>query len=181
MIHHTNLKKINKKTFAATAVLLAAAAISSCSSSNGTDTDGETERSSQESTDAVSLENISPCETLNQKQENKINTENTGTTREAAGSKSCRWTLNEGALSVAFHPNSTLGDINLSEGDTRPFSVNSKKGKISQGISGESCTVAIPVNNSETVTVDTLGEGNTTSCDLAKKIAPMVEQNISDS
>ncbi|WP_092976133.1 DUF3558 family protein [Actinopolyspora lacussalsi] len=138
--------------------------------------------SATESTEKTLLSNLSPCEALTQKQESKIEASGPGSPEEVVDVKACRWGLTSGNINISFYPEKTINDLDFSEGQVSGFKVGNKQGKLVKGNTEDLCTVAIPVNNnSESISVDAQGKGNTTSCDLAKKIAPMVEQNISDS
>ncbi|WP_157062895.1 DUF3558 family protein [Actinopolyspora mortivallis] len=133
-----------------------------------------------DSIEKTSLSSMLPCESLTREQEHDIRTQDTGTPKEIGNAKSCRWNLPEGALSVTFHADKSIKEINLSSGEKKTFKINQKEGVIATGISEGSCTAAIPANSAETVTIDAVGNNDTESCDLVRNVAPMVEKNISE-
>ncbi|NYH79472.1 hypothetical protein FHR84_002810 [Actinopolyspora biskrensis] len=149
--------------------------VSSCSSSEPQQTPSTTNNSA--STKKI-LSSMSPCDTLTQKQKNTLGIENKGKTNETLGAESCEWRTREGSTNIVLHTDKSMEDLEVSNQETSSFSIGNRQGRVSLEETLGVCSVVIPVNDSESISVDAQGDGNATSCEVAKKVAPMVEKNI---
>ncbi|MDP9644301.1 hypothetical protein J2S53_004246 [Actinopolyspora lacussalsi] len=127
------------------------------------------------------MSEVAPCETLTRNNQKSIATEGKGKSKEVLDARSCRWSISSGTVNVSLHSEKPIEELNFSKGTKKEYSINKKNGLLAIGNTEGICTVAIPFGDSQTATVDVESLKTATSCDLAKKIAPMVEQNISDS
>lgn len=127
------------------------------------------------------LSQLSPCDALKPQQERSLGAESGGNPDDVDSPSACSWQLDDGSTSVSLHPRKSLREIDFPEAYQRPHSINGRAGRVVMEKTGDTCIVAIKVNDSESVSVDSRASGGTDSCDLAKKVAPMVERNIPES
>lgn len=176
-------KQVSRSAVAVTLTTLVLAA-AGCSSSGGT-TDGAPESPSSETTSPSTsqsagpiLASMDPCKMLTPDEAAQFAVEGPGESHEVAGSRDCRWDAAKGKLAVGFNKDSALDELNFSDGEQQPYDLGVREAKIVRGNTGTICTVAIAVNDSETVTVGGNASDIAASCAMAKKAAPLVEAKL---
>ncbi|NHD18649.1 MULTISPECIES: DUF3558 family protein [unclassified Actinopolyspora] len=127
------------------------------------------------------LSGLSPCDALKPQQERSLGAASGGTSEDVDDPSTCSWQLADGSTSVSLHPRKSLRQIDFPEAYQRPHAINDSGGRLVISKNSDTCTVAISVNPSESISVDAEGSGGTNSCDLANEVAPLVERNIPES
>ncbi|WP_017973533.1 DUF3558 family protein [Actinopolyspora halophila] len=124
------------------------------------------------------LSQLSPCDALKPQQERSLGAASGGTPDDVDSPSTCSWQLADGSTSTSLHPRKSLREIDFPEAYQRPHAINDSGGRLVIAKNSDTCIVAISVNDSESISVDAEGSGGTDSCDLANKVALMVERNI---
>ncbi|PRW63331.1 DUF3558 family protein [Actinopolyspora mortivallis] len=160
---------------------LATASLLLLSACGGNNTDDNQPSNTTTNTDTKPpLAQINPCNQLTTTDKEKLNTDSTGKFEDILGAKTCSWKIDPGQLTVGFHPDKGIEEINFSEGEQKLYSIQKSTGKIVRGNTGKICTISLPYTDSSTVNIDGNMRSIKSSCELAKKAAPMVWENLSE-
>ncbi|SFT70500.1 Protein of unknown function [Actinopolyspora lacussalsi subsp. righensis] len=151
--------------------------LSACSG-NSTGEDAGSTKDTTTSTEPA-LAQINPCEQITPANKENLKIEKQGEKDEIVGAPTCSWQTSNGSLILAFHPDKGIEELNFSDGEEGSYSVSGEKGKIVRGNTGDNCSVTIPFSESSSVNIGARVDDIPSSCELAKRAAPMVWENLS--
>ncbi|NYH80349.1 hypothetical protein FHR84_003706 [Actinopolyspora biskrensis] len=155
--------------------------LSACGgSSSGADSTTTIEETTTSTSSTSALARTNPCEQLTAANKEELGINEQGDSKELVGAVRCSWTTQNGTLTVALNPEDGIDDLNFSDGEQESYSIASKQGKIVRGSTGMDCTVAVPFDETSSISVGGLVDDIPSSCELAKKAAPMVWKNLSE-
>ncbi|WP_217641350.1 DUF3558 family protein [Actinopolyspora alba] len=146
---------------------------------------GQTQSQESEEKSNAPLADFKPCSSLNEQQKKQLNITTPGETNEL-DDQSCDWKANGSDFGISVYSDKPLKEIKFSDAEEKnKTEVNNREALLVKNNTGSGmCSLAFAVTDSSSISVNSMADtpGDTeTACDLVKKAAPMVEQNISDS
>ncbi|WP_083921507.1 DUF3558 family protein [Actinopolyspora halophila] len=167
---------------AATVTVTAACALllASCTSETGQSQPQE----ETEDTSSTPLANLEPCSTLTEQQKKQLDITESGKISRY-DEQTCVWMSGGNDFDISVYEDMPLEKIDFSDSEEKQNTqVNGREALLVKGNTASSCSLAFAVTDSSSVSVNSMADtpGDTaTACDLVKKAAPMVEQNIPES
>ncbi|GAB3294485.1 DUF3558 domain-containing protein [Parasphingorhabdus pacifica] len=162
--------------------VVATVGLTACGSTEGTP-EGDTSEPSNEtesSSGAQPAADVDPCTMVTPDEAGQLGAEGAGEAKDVAGAATCRWRVDDGRLSIAFHHDKALSDLNATGGQVESNSIAGRKAKVIRDLTGSgSCSVAFSVSDSTSLTVDGITTTDTeTACQLAEQAAPLVAAKL---
>ncbi|QUH00243.1 DUF3558 domain-containing protein [Saccharopolyspora erythraea] len=152
-----------------------------CGSGMGSGPSPSSGTASPESGSANALAGMDPCRSFTADEAAQLGTEGPGRAKELAGSRTCRWQVPAGTLTVGFDDKRALSGLNFADFHVTDTDLAGRTAKLAEGDPGAgSCQVAFEVADSSSATVHAVASdmNNETACQLAQQVAPMVEAKL---
>lgn len=174
----TPLRAATVTAAAACALLLA-----SCSSEAGQPQSQGAEETGT-ATSSTPLADLPPCSTLTEQQKKQLDITEPGKISRY-DEQTCVWMSGGNDFDISVYEDMPLEEIDFSGSEEEQSTqVHGREALLVKGNTASSCSLAFAVTGNSSVSVNSMADtpGDTqAACDLVKKAAPMVEQNIPES
>jgi uncharacterized protein DUF3558 len=167
--------------FAAAGTVAGALLLAACGSGQTTPSAGSSEAVPTRSATASSVADLDPCQLLTDADVAPFSPKKPGERRDVAGSPGCRWTLPEGLIAVAVHPDRSLDQLNVEGNQVEETTLGERRAKLVKPAESEGkCEILIEITSSTAagVSANMDDNNNDAACQVVNQVAPLVEAKL---
>ncbi|MER6988722.1 DUF3558 domain-containing protein [Saccharopolyspora hirsuta] len=124
---------------------------------------------------------LDPCQLLTEDEVASFGLKKAAERRDVAGSPGCRWTLEEGLIAVAVHPDRSLDQLNVEGDQVEETTLAGRQAKMVKPAEGEGkCELLVEISDSTAagISANMDDNNNDAACQVVNQVAPRVEAKL---
>ncbi|MFI0469363.1 DUF3558 domain-containing protein [Saccharopolyspora sp. 5N102] len=130
---------------------------------------------------ASPISDLDPCQLLADGDVASFSPKKPAERRDVAGSPGCRWTLSDGLIAVAIHPDRSLDQLNVEGDQVEETTLGERRAKLVKPAKNEGkCEILVEITGSTAagISANMDDNNNDTACQVVQQVAPLAEKNL---